>query len=96
MITEKLKTNVRRYLVTCSEDANHNYNTDFIRRLFAEEGKNHFTVRSAVLGHTQEGGAPSPFDRNFGESVTFRSISLCSILIRDCLFFSHQDGSSGR
>lgn len=67
MITQKLQTNVRRYLVTCSENANANYTSDFVRRLYAEEGKDHFTVRINVLGHTQEGGAPSPFDRNLGE-----------------------------
>lgn len=67
VITKKLKTDVRRYLVTCSENANPNYNSDFIRRLYAEEGKEHFTVRANVLGHAQEGGSPTPFDRNFGK-----------------------------
>jgi 6-phosphofructokinase 1 len=31
--------------------------------LFEEEGGNLFDVRQAILGHLQEGGDPSPFDR---------------------------------
>ena len=32
-------------------------------RMYMEEGKNHFTVRDNVLGHSQQGGTPSSFDR---------------------------------
>jgi hypothetical protein len=32
-------------------------------RLYAEEGKGRFTVRQNILGHMQQGGWPSPFDR---------------------------------
>ena len=32
-------------------------------RLYSEEGKNKFSVRHNVLGHMQQGGYPSPFDR---------------------------------
>jgi 6-phosphofructokinase 1 len=31
--------------------------------LFEEEGRDVFDVRPAVLGHLQQGGDPSPFDR---------------------------------
>jgi 6-phosphofructokinase 1 len=31
--------------------------------LFEEEGRTVFDVRPAVLGHLQQGGDPSPFDR---------------------------------
>ena len=31
--------------------------------LFEEEGGDLFDVRQAILGHLQEGGDPSPFDR---------------------------------
>lgn len=46
--------------------ANENYTTDFIYRLYSEEGKDIFTTRMNILGHMQQGGSPSPFDRNFG------------------------------
>ena len=31
--------------------------------LFTEEGEDIFDVRQAILGHLQQGGDPSPFDR---------------------------------
>jgi len=34
--------------------------------LYAEEGKGTFDVRTVTLGHIQQGGAPSPFDRAYG------------------------------
>ena len=39
------------------------YTTDFIARLFEAEGGDLFDVRQAILGHLQQGGDPSPFDR---------------------------------
>ncbi len=39
------------------------YDTAFMVRLFEEEGGDLFDVRRAVLGHLQQGGSPSPFDR---------------------------------
>ncbi|WP_233258386.1 6-phosphofructokinase [[Phormidium] sp. ETS-05] len=50
-------------LIICNENAHPVYNSDFISALFAEEGKKLFQVRQAVLGHLQQGGDPSPFDR---------------------------------
>jgi len=60
---------VQRGLVLRNENANENYTTDFIYRLYAEEGKDKFTVRQNVLGHMQQGGNPSPFDRNLGTKM---------------------------
>jgi 6-phosphofructokinase 1 len=50
-------------LVIRNEDANPIYSTSFICSLFEEEGKEVFDVRPAILGHLQQGGDPSPFDR---------------------------------
>jgi 6-phosphofructokinase 1 len=50
-------------LVIRNEDANPIYSTGFICSLFEEEGKDVFDVRPAILGHLQQGGDPSPFDR---------------------------------
>jgi len=46
-----------------AENANTIYTTNFICSLFEEEGRAVFDVRPAVLGHLQQGGDPSPFDR---------------------------------
>ncbi len=50
-------------LVIRNEYANTIYSTSFICSLFEEEGQDVFDVRPAILGHLQQGGDPSPFDR---------------------------------
>lgn len=39
------------------------YSTDFIQKMLQEEGGDLFDSRSASLGHTLQGGIPSPIDR---------------------------------
>jgi len=46
-----------------NELANETYSTGFMCALFEEEGGDLFDVRQAILGHIQQGGDPSPFDR---------------------------------
>jgi 6-phosphofructokinase 1 len=50
-------------LMIRNERAHDVYTTDFIVRLFEAEGGDLFDVRQAILGHLQQGGNPSPFDR---------------------------------
>jgi len=50
-------------LVIRSEHADPVYTTGFIKALFGREGGGEFDVREAILGHVQQGGDPSPFDR---------------------------------
>jgi 6-phosphofructokinase 1 len=50
-------------LMIRNENANPLYTTAFMYALFEEEGKELFDVRQAILGHLQQGGNPSPFDR---------------------------------
>lgn len=53
----------RVFLAVRAEQANPWYTTDVIARLFEAESDELFDVRTAVLGHLQQGGNPSPFDR---------------------------------
>ena len=53
----------RFYLTIRNEQANPQYTTDFLARLFDQESNRLFDVRQAILGHIQQGGNPSPFDR---------------------------------
>ena len=46
-----------------NECAHSTYSTEFIRDLLEVEGQELFDVRQAILGHLQQGGNPSPFDR---------------------------------
>lgn len=51
-------------ILGCSnEQASSVYTTDFITKMLKEEGGDLFDARSASLGHTLQGGIPSPMDR---------------------------------
>ncbi|CCO28609.1 6-phosphofructokinase [Rhizoctonia solani AG-1 IB] len=50
-------------LVIISEKASSVYTTDVVTKVIAEEGRGLFDSRSASLGHTLQGGIPSPIDR---------------------------------
>ncbi|XP_030608121.1 ATP-dependent 6-phosphofructokinase, platelet type isoform X5 [Archocentrus centrarchus] len=73
-LTEKMKTSIQRGLVLRNENCNENFTTDFIYQLYSEEGRGVFDCRKNILGHMQQGGAPSPFDRNFGTKVAAKAI----------------------
>lgn len=77
----KMAEGVQRGLVLRNEKANANYTTDFIYRLYSEEGKEIFSTRMNVLGHMQQGGSPSPFDRNFGTKMAAKATDwlLCQL-----------------
>ncbi|XP_040290265.1 ATP-dependent 6-phosphofructokinase, platelet type isoform X2 [Bufo bufo] len=77
-LTEKMKTGIQRGLVLRNENSNENYTTDFIYQLYSEEGRGVFDCRKNVLGHMQQGGAPSPFDRNFGTKISAKAIQWLS------------------
>ncbi len=61
-------------LVIRSERADEVYTTAFIEALFEREGGDLFDVRGAILGHVQQGGNPSPFDRIQATRLASRSV----------------------
>lgn len=73
-MASKMADGVQRGLILRNEKANENYNTDFIHRLYSEEGKGLFSCRSNILGHMQQGGSPSPFDRNMGTKMAAKAV----------------------
>jgi 6-phosphofructokinase 1 len=66
-VVERLKAGFgagkRLGLVIRSERADAHYTTPFIVSLLEKEGGELFDVRQAILGHVQQGGDPTPFDR---------------------------------
>ncbi|XP_074049312.1 ATP-dependent 6-phosphofructokinase, platelet type isoform X2 [Macrotis lagotis] len=82
-LTEKMKTCIQRGLVLRNENCNENYTTDFIYQLYSEEGKGVFDCRKNVLGHMQQGGAPSPFDRNFGTKISAKAVQWISCKLKE-------------
>nr|XP_034986276.1 ATP-dependent 6-phosphofructokinase, platelet type isoform X7 [Zootoca vivipara] len=83
-LTEKMKTSIQRGLVLRNENSSENYTTDFIYQLYSEEGKGVFDCRKNVLGHMQQGGAPSPFDRNFGSKISAKAVLWLSKKLKEC------------
>ncbi|KAK1796606.1 hypothetical protein P4O66_009645, partial [Electrophorus voltai] len=83
-LVEKMKTTVKRGLVLRNEKCNPNYTTDFIFNLYSEEGKGVFDCRKNVLGHVQQGGTPSPFDRNFGTKLGSKAILWLTDKLKEC------------
>jgi 6-phosphofructokinase 1 len=73
-MASKMADGVQRGLILRNEKASENYNTDFIFRLYSEEGKGLFSTRSNILGHMQQGGSPSPFDRNMGTKMAAKAV----------------------
>ena len=61
-------------LMIRNENAHPVYTTDFMVRLFEVEGKELFDVRQAILGHQQQGGTPTPFDRIQATRLAVRSV----------------------
>ncbi|MCX6046334.1 MAG: 6-phosphofructokinase [Chloroflexi bacterium] len=63
MLSAGFEHGKRLALMIRNEHANPLYTTPFLAALFEQEGGDLYDVRIAVLGHLQQGGNPSPFDR---------------------------------
>jgi len=59
-----------------NERANEMFTTDVLARIFEEEGGDLFDVRQAIVGHQQQGAAPTPFDRLLATRLASRALSL--------------------
>ena len=83
-------------LVIRNEYANPIYTTEFISSLYEEDGGTIFDVRKAILGHIQQGGNPSPYDRNIAARLTTRAINELMMLAennkKDCGFLGMTSG----
>jgi len=80
-LTEGFLSGKRLGLMIRNEFANPVYTTQFMCALFEEEGRDVFDVRPAILGHLQQGGDPSPFDR----IQATRLARLClEFLVQEC------------
>ena len=61
-------------LVIRSEKASKTYTTEVVTNIFADEGSDVFDSRSVSLGHTLQGGVPSPRDRTRAIRLTVKCI----------------------
>ncbi|KAM8839129.1 ATP-dependent 6-phosphofructokinase, platelet type-like isoform 4-T4 [Synchiropus picturatus] len=84
-LTQKMKTSIQRGLVLRNENCNENFTTDFIYQLYSEEGRGVFDCRKNILGHMQQGGAPSPFDRNFSTKIAAKAVQWITKTLKDSI-----------
>lgn len=83
-MASKMSEGVQRGLILRNEKASENYNTEFIHRLYTEEGKGLFSSRMNVLGHMQQGGSPTPFDRNMGTKMAAKCAEWMVEQLKSC------------
>lgn len=62
-------------IVIRSEDASSTYTTEVITKILQEEGGDLFDARSVSLGHTLQGGTPSPRDRTRAVRLAIKCLS---------------------
>ena len=68
----------RLFLVVRNERASEMYTSDFLCRIFEQESEGLFDAREVVLGHIQQGGNPTPFDRILATRLASHSIDYLS------------------
>jgi 6-phosphofructokinase 1 len=73
-LVDGFRSGKRLGLMIRNEQANPCYDTQFMVKLFEEEGGDFFDVRQAILGHLQQGGDPTPFDRNLATRLAKRCV----------------------
>jgi 6-phosphofructokinase 1 len=73
-LVEGFEAGKRLGLIIRNENAHALYTTAFMCALFQEEGGDLFDVRPAILGHLQQGGDPSPFDRIRATRLAVRAV----------------------
>ena len=74
LLKEGFQQGKRLGLMIRNETANSFYTTPFIAALFDEEGGDLFEVRQSILGHLQQGGNPSPYDRILAARLAWESV----------------------
>jgi 6-phosphofructokinase 1 len=80
-MVESFRVGQRLFLTVSNERASPMYTSEFLCRLFEQESQGLFDAREVVLGQTQQGGAPSPFDRILGTRLAAHSIDWLSYQI---------------
>lgn len=73
-LRDGFKSGKRLGLVIRSEKADRYYTTAFLATLLEKEGGDLFDVRQTILGHIQQGGSPTPYDRIQANRLAARAL----------------------
>jgi 6-phosphofructokinase 1 len=69
------KAGRKLFLAVRNEQASRHYTTDFLAALLEEEAHGQYDVRTQVIGHIQQGGDPTPFDRLLATRLVSRGLN---------------------
>ncbi|KAI8072540.1 6-phosphofructokinase [Gongronella butleri] len=72
-------------IILRTEGVSNTYTTEVISKILEDEGGARFDSRTAVLGHIQQGGAPSPLDRIRGTRLAVHAIEFSELFTKDAL-----------
>ena len=64
----------RLFLILVNEAVSKFYDREFLASVYEAESEGYYDVRHSALGHLQQGGAPSPFDRLLATRLTNRAL----------------------
>lgn len=81
----KFRSDVLRGTIVRNEMCSEHYTTSFLTSLYNAEGKGLFVARELVLGHLQQGGAPSPYDRCLGARLAVQALKSLVERVTDCI-----------
>jgi len=73
-LNDRFRQGQRLGVIIRGEGADPVYTTPFLWALFEKEGGGLFDVRQSILGHVQQGGDPSPFDRTQATRLAVRCV----------------------
>ena len=72
---QSFKGGRRLFMVVNNEESSERYTREVLARIFEEEGGGLFDVRHTELGHLQQGGSPTPFDRLLATRLVFHAMN---------------------
>ncbi|KAI9303958.1 6-phosphofructokinase [Cunninghamella echinulata] len=72
-----------------TEAVSNTYTTEVISNILEDEGGARFDSRTAVLGHIQQGGTPSPLDRIRATRLAVHSVEFAEQHTREALIDAH-------
>lgn len=63
------------YLAVKGEDVSEEFTADVLAKLFEAESRGRYSVRTSVVGHLQQGGTPTPFDRINATRLAYHAVA---------------------
>lgn len=73
-MVDSFKDGRRLFLILVNEAVSKFYDREFLASVYEAESEGYYDVRHSALGHLQQGGAPSPFDRLLATRLTNRAL----------------------